>query len=53
MIEAVIAFLLSVLVIAVFGAPAWALKLATFGALGFVFWVLVLVAEWIMGRLKR
>ena len=50
MIEAVVAFLLSVLVIAVFGAPASALKLAAFGALGFVFYVLILVLEWLFGR---
>lgn len=52
MIEAVVALLLSVLVIAVFGGPAWALKMATFGALGFVFYVLILVIEWIVGRLR-
>lgn len=53
MIEALVALMLSVLVLTVFGGPAWALKMAQFGALGFVFWVLILVVEWLLARAKR
>jgi hypothetical protein len=53
MIEALVALLLSVLCIAVFGAPSWALTMAKFGALGFIFWVLILVIEWIVGKLRQ
>jgi len=52
MIEAVVAFLLSVLVLAVFHGPAWAVTLGTFGGLGFAFYVLILVIEWVVGKLK-
>ncbi len=53
MIEAVVALLLSVLFIAVFSGPVWLMKLGQFGSLGFVFWVLILVAEWIFGKVRR
>lgn len=52
MIEALIALLLSVLVIAVFSAPSWALKLGQFGGLAFVFYVLILILEWLVGKVR-
>jgi hypothetical protein len=52
MIEAVIAFLLSVLILAVFHSPAWAITLGSFGGLGFALYVLILVVEWLVGKLK-
>jgi hypothetical protein len=51
-IEALVALILSILVLAVFGGPAWALKMSGFGGLGFVFWVLILVIEWLVGKIK-
>jgi hypothetical protein len=52
MIEALVAFVLAVLIIAVFHGPAWAVTLGAFGGLGFSLYVLILVVEWIVGRLK-
>ena len=49
MIEAIISVLLAVLVLAVFGGPAWAVKMASFGGLAFVLYVLILVIEWLVG----
>jgi uncharacterized membrane protein YjjB (DUF3815 family) len=51
LIEALIAFVAAVLIIAVFQAPAWALKLGSFGGLAFSLYVLILVVEWIIGKL--
>jgi hypothetical protein len=52
MVEALVAFVLAVLVLAVFHGPAWSITLGTFGGLAFAFYVLILVIEWIVGRLK-
>jgi|GEM_PF-3348099 len=52
MVEALVAFVLSVLILAVFHGPAWAVTLGTYGGLGFSLYVLILVIEWIVGRLK-
>lgn len=52
MIEALVAFVLAVLILAVFHAPAWAITLGSFGGLGFSLYVLILVVEWIVGKLK-
>jgi hypothetical protein len=52
MVEALIAFLLSVLILAVFHSPAWAITLGAFGGLGFALYVLILVVEWVAGKLK-
>lgn len=52
MIEALVAFVAAVLILAVFHGPAWAVTLGTFGGLGYSLYVLILVAEWIVGKLK-
>jgi hypothetical protein len=52
MVEALIAFVLAVLILAVFHSPAWAITLASFGALGFSLYVLILVVEWVIGKVK-
>jgi hypothetical protein len=52
MIEALIAFVIAILILAVFHAPAWAITLAQFGGLGFVMWVLILVIEWLVAKVK-
>ena len=52
MIEALIAFVLAVLILAMFNAPAWAIKIGQFGGLGFSLYVLILVIEWLIGRAK-
>lgn len=52
MIEAVVAFLLAVLIQVVFGGPAWAIRLGQFGGLAFALYVLILVIEWIIGKVK-
>jgi len=51
-VEALIAFVLSVLILAVFHSPAWAITLGSFGGLAFSLYVLILVIEWIIGKLK-
>jgi hypothetical protein len=53
MIEALVAFVLAVLILAVFHGPAWAITLGTYGGLGFSLYVLILVVEWLVGRLKQ
>jgi hypothetical protein len=52
MIEALVAFVAAVLILAVFHAPAWAITLGSFGGLGFALYVCILVVEWIFGKLK-
>ncbi len=52
MIEALVALMLSILIIAVFHGPAWAVSLGTFGGLGFSLYVLILVIEWLVGKIK-
>jgi hypothetical protein len=52
LLEALVAFVLAVLVLAVFHGPAWSITLGQFGGLGFAFYVLILVLEWLIGRLK-
>lgn len=52
MIEALVAFVLAVLILAVFHTPAWAITLGSFGGLGFSLYVLILVVEWLVGKLK-
>lgn len=52
MIEALVALVLAVLLLAVFPTPQWASRLGSFGGLGFVLYVLILVAEWIFGKVK-
>jgi len=53
LLEAVIALLLSVLFLAVFTAPAWLLKLGSFGGLAFVIYVMILGVEWLFNTLKK
>jgi hypothetical protein len=53
MIEALIAFVMAVLILAVFHGPAWAITLGTYGGLGFALYVLILVAEWLIAKAKR
>lgn len=53
MVEALIAFVLAVLILAVFHSPAWAITLGTFGALAFSLYVLILVLEWVVGKVKK
>lgn len=52
MFEALVAFLLAVLIIAVFKAPRFLIQLGEFGGLGFVLWVAILVLEWIFGKVR-
>ncbi len=52
MIEAVIALMVSILILAVFGGPAWAIRIGQFGGLGFAMYVLILVIEWAIGKVK-
>jgi hypothetical protein len=52
MFEAVIAFLLAVLITVVFSGPAWAIKLGAFGGLAFALYVLILVIEWLIAKFK-
>jgi hypothetical protein len=51
-IEAVVAFLLAVLIQVVFGGPAWAIRLGQFGGLAFALYVLILVLEWLVSKVK-
>jgi hypothetical protein len=50
--DAVVGFVLAVLVLAVFGAPAWAIKCGAFGGLGFFFYVCIIVIRWLLGQLQ-
>jgi len=52
MIEALIGLVVAVFILAVFGAPAWAIKCGSFGGLGFFIYVCILVLEWIFGRIR-
>ena len=52
MIEALIAFVVAVLIVAVFQAPAWALKLGVFGGVAFSLYVLILVIEYLIAKFK-
>lgn len=52
MIEALVAFVLAVLFVFVFQGPAFILRLGVVGGVGFVCWVLILVIEWLLGKLK-
>jgi hypothetical protein len=52
MVEALIAFVAAVLIIAVFSGPVWALKLGQFGGLGFALYVLILVIKYLLGLRK-
>ena len=52
MVEALAAFVLAVLVLAVFHGPAWSITLGSYGGLAFAFYVLILFVEWIVGRVK-
>jgi len=52
MIEGVIALMIAVLILVVFGGPAWAIKIGQFGGLGFAMYVLILVIEWAIAKLK-
>ena len=52
LIEALIAFVLAVLILAVFHAPAWAVTLGSFGGLAFSLFVLILVIEWLFNKVK-
>jgi hypothetical protein len=53
LLEALVAFVLAVLVLAVFHGPAWSIQLGQFGGLGFAFYVLILLLEWMIGRVKN
>lgn len=53
MIEALIAFVLAILIIAVFNAPAWAIRIGSYGGLGFVLYVLILVIEWLIEKFNK
>ena len=53
MIEALIAFCLAVLFSVVFGTPAWLARLGAFGGLAFALYVLILLAEWALGKVRR
>ncbi len=53
MIEALVAFAVAVLVLVVFNGPAWAIKLGGFGGLAFVFYIAILVAEWLVAKIPR
>lgn len=52
LVEALIAFILSILILVVFSGPAWAIKLGGFGGLAFALFVIILVIEWLVGKLK-
>jgi len=52
MIEALVAFVLAVLILAVFHGPAWAVTLGSFGGLAFSLYVLILVIEWLVGKVR-
>jgi len=53
MIEVLIGMLISILVLAVFQSPAWAIKLGQYGGLGFVMYALILVIEWALAKVKK
>ena len=52
MVDALIAFVLAVLILLVFNGPAWAIKLGAFGGLGFALYVLILVIKYLIAQLK-
>lgn len=52
MIEALVAFVAAVLILAVFHGPAWAITLGTYGGLGFSLYVCILVIEWLVGKVR-
>lgn len=52
-LEVVVAFGLAILFLAVFNAPLWLIKLGSFGGLGFAFFVMILVAKWLIGYVRR
>ncbi len=52
MIDALVAFVIAVLILAVFHAPAWAITLGSFGGLGFSLYVLILVIRWLIGKVR-
>lgn len=53
MVEVLIAFVLAVLILAVFHAPNWAVTLGTFGGVGFALWVVILVIEFFIGKVRQ
>jgi hypothetical protein len=53
MVEALIAAVLAVFIMAVFNAPQWAIRAGAFGGLGFMLWVLILVIEWALSMVRK
>lgn len=53
MVEALIAVVVAVFILAVFGGPAWAIKAGQFGGLGFILYVLILVIEWLATQVNK
>jgi len=52
LLECVIALMISIIMLAVLSAPAWLVKLAPFGGLAFVILVLILLIEWLFGKIQ-
>ncbi len=52
MVEAFFALVAAVLCIAVFKAPQALIRLGEYGGLAFVFYILILMAEWILGKAR-
>ena len=52
MVEALIAFGVSLLIVFVFNTPTWAAKIVPVGGIGFCVWVLVLVLQYLFNRYR-
>lgn len=52
MVEAFVALLLAVLCIAVFKGPAALIRIGEYGGLAFVFYVFILLFEFLLGRMR-
>jgi hypothetical protein len=53
MVEALIALVVAILILTVFKAPAWIIRIGSYGGLAFVLYVFILVLKFLIGSLRR
>jgi len=52
-VEALIAVVVAIFVLAVFNGPPWAIRAGQFGGLGFMVFVLILLGEWVIEKINK
>ena len=51
MVEALIAFVIAVLLVFAFTVPAWLAKLYPVGSIMVILWLAIMVIEWVFGKI--